>query len=39
VLAEIRTPERQIIAALETEIEQVNNWKAAWGGAAKAVQR
>jgi len=36
VHAEIKTPARQIIAARETEFEQVNKWKAAWGGAAKA---
>lgn len=33
---EIKTLARQIIAAQETEIAQMNKWKAAWGGGAKA---
>ena len=34
--AEIKNLARQIIAAQEQEIAQMNKWKAAWGGAAKA---
>jgi len=33
---ELKTLARQIIAAQETEIAQMNKWKAAWGGASKS---